>query len=207
VNKLLLVAAVLVSSGIACNLGSKSVEVESSPPEISEVVKSAPIEMSASLEVPKYTPFPSDTPLPTYTTGPTDTPLPSNTTAPTDTPIPSATLAPPTVASGPELEIVDIFFDGTKGTNEPDEYVQFRNISADQLDLAGYTLRDNADHIYTFPSFIMGAGQECRVYTNEIHQDWCALTYSRTSSAIWNNDGDCAYLRDPEGNPVAEKCY
>jgi hypothetical protein len=52
----------------------------------------------------------------------------------------------------------------------------------------------------------MQPGQVCRVYTNEFHPEWCGFNYGR-GSAIWNNSGDCAYLRDGQGNPIHEYCY
>jgi hypothetical protein len=57
------------------------------------------------------------------------------------------------------------------------------------------TLRDEANHIFTNPSYVMQPGQTCRVYTNEAHPEWCGLNYG-SGSAIWNNGGDCGYLKD-----------
>ena len=65
---------------------------------------------------------------------------------------------------------------------------------------------DEQDHLFTFPSQVMGPDQVCRVYTDEEHPEWCALSYGN-DWAIWNNGGDCAYLRDGTGTEVDVYCY
>ena len=49
-------------------------------------------------------------------------------------------------------------------------------------------------------------GQECRIYTNEFHPEWCGFSYG-SGSAIWNNTGDCANLRDGQGTQIDQYCY
>lgn len=103
------------------------------------------------------------------------------------------------------VQITAIFYDGA-GSSEPDEYVEFRNADSQAIQLNGWTLRDDAQHVYTFPSFVMQPGQVCRVYTNEVHPEWCGFSYG-SGSAIWNNTGDCAYLRNGEGMEIDSHCY
>jgi hypothetical protein len=85
--------------------------------------------------------------------------------------------------------------------------VEIRNEGSNPIQLAGWTLRDEAEHVFTFPSFEMLPGQVCRVYTNEDHPEWCGFNYRFTGSAIWNNGGDCGYLRDEETELVDQYCY
>lgn len=59
---------------------------------------------------------------------------------------------------------------------------------------------------YSFPAFTMQSGQVCRVYTNEVHPEWCGLNWGR-GSAVWNNAGDRASLLDPGGNVVSSVGY
>lgn len=101
--------------------------------------------------------------------------------------------------------IVYIFYDGT-GSREPDEYVVIRNDDTRSIQLAGWTLRDIANHVYTFPNFVIQPGQTCRVYTNEYHPEWCGFNYEN-GWAIWNNSGDCAYLRNSAGAEIDSYCY
>ena len=136
------------------------------------------------------------TPTPTPTT-----PSPQPTTI---TPVPSDTPVPPPATTG-NIQIINIFYDGA-GSLEPDEHVDIRNDDTTLIQLQSWTLRDSANHVYTFPSFIMQPGQECRVYTNENHPEWCGFNYGG-GSAIWNNGGDCAYLRNGGGTQVDEYCY
>jgi competence protein ComEC len=102
--------------------------------------------------------------------------------------------------------ITDLFYDGVKGRQEPDEYVEIRNDDDRAIQLSGWTLRDSQDHVFTFPDHVMEPDQVCRVYTNEVHPEWCGFSYG-SGSAIWNNSGDCAELRDGYGDTVDSYCY
>jgi phosphatidylserine/phosphatidylglycerophosphate/cardiolipin synthase-like enzyme len=151
--------------------------------------------------IPTPTPTPTATPTATPTSTPTDTPTPTNT--PTATPTATPTTHPPTTGN---VVITDIFYDGEKGRAEPDEYVEIRNDDTVTIDLRNWTLRDEANHVFTFPFHLMQPGQTCRIYTNEDHPEWCGFSYG-SGSAIWNNSGDCADLRDSTGRTVDTYCY
>ena len=92
------------------------------------------------------------------------------------------------------------------GQLEPDEYVEIESMDARRVNLSGWTLRDNANHIFFFPDYTMQPGEVCRVYTNEDHPEWCGFNY-HNASAIWNNTGDCALLRDGSGADADQYCY
>ncbi len=104
-----------------------------------------------------------------------------------------------------KVDITNVFYDGS-GSNEPDEFVEIQNSGSSSVGLQGWTLRDNSEHIFTFPFFSMQPGQICRVYTNQTNAATCGFSYN-SSSAIWNNSGDCAYLRDSAGTEVDRYCY
>lgn len=129
---------------------------------------------------------------------------PTATSTPTATPTPSPTPTQPPGTTG-DVKVIDIYYDGA-GSQEPDEYVAIRNDDAQSIQLQGWTLRDEAEHVFTFPAHVMAPGQICRVYTNENHPGWCGFSYG-SGSAIWNNGGDCAYLRDGQGTAVDLYCY
>ena len=103
------------------------------------------------------------------------------------------------------VSIVDIHYGGT-GNSEPDEYVEFQNVDDLPIQIEGWTLRDDDGHAGVFSRFVMPPGQVCRVYTDEYHPDWCGFTY-RSGSAIWNDEGDCAFLRNRLGTPIDTYCY
>ena len=134
---------------------------------------------------------------------PTSTPNPSVTPViPTSTPTPTT---PPTNNTG-NVDITNIFYDGVAGSNEPDEFVEIKNNDSHFIQLQNWTLRDAADHVFTFPAFVMTPGQICRVYTNENHPEWCGFNYG-SGTAIWNNSGDTATLRDSSNSLIDEYVY
>ncbi|GAB4579963.1 MAG: hypothetical protein Fur0022_27020 [Anaerolineales bacterium] len=110
----------------------------------------------------------------------------------------------PTLTS---IKITNVFFSGA-GLDEPDEYVEIQNMGTLSTQLQNWTLRDNTKdlHVFTFPSFLIEPGQTCRIYTNEAHPEFCGFNFGN-STAIWNNDGDCALLQDENGNMIDEFCY
>jgi hypothetical protein len=142
-------------------------------------------------------PTPTNTPL---TPTPTNTPL---TPTPTNTPIPTQTQGPPPTTGN--VVITTIFYDGT-GSTEPDEYVEIKNNDVFAIQLANWTLRDNQNHVFTFPSFVFQPSQVCRVYTNQDHPEWCGFNY-HSGTAIWNNTGDCGYLNDSAATLKSQYCY
>ena len=113
--------------------------------------------------------------------------------------------ATPTPVPSGNVVISSIFQDGS-GSAEPDEYVEIRNDDTRLIQLQNWTLRDDAGHVYTFPSFVIQPAQVCRVYTNQSHPEYCGFNYG-SGVAIWNNSGDCAYLRDSLSTPIDEQCY
>ncbi len=104
------------------------------------------------------------------------------------------------------VEIVTIFFNGS-GEKEPDEYVEIRSAALVPVQLEGWTLVDKAKHRFIFPEFLLQPGQVCRIYTDQVHPEWCGFSFAYNKTAIWNNGGDCATLADSQGAPVAEYCY
>jgi len=155
-----------------------------------------PIVMKEILITPTRTSTPTRTPTPTSTT--TIPPSPTNTATPTRT----STQQPPITGN---VVITTIFYDGS-GSTEPDEYVEIRNDDTFSIQLANWTLRDEASHIFTFPSFVIQPGQVCRVYTNQDHPEYCGFNY-HSGVAIWNNGGDCAYLHASSNTLIDQYCY
>jgi hypothetical protein len=142
---------------------------------------------------------PADTQVLPSTETPTTTPTPT----PTATLTPTATNIP--VRETGNVEIIEVFFDGS-GSQEPDEYVAILNVDNFSIQLQGWTLRDNAALVYTFPSFEIHPFQACRVYTNEDHPGWCGFSYD-SATPIWNDNGDTATLRDGNGTLIDRYTY
>ncbi len=116
---------------------------------------------------------------------------------PTDTPEPPE----------PDVQITFIFYDGLEPTYEGDEYAEITNVGVVDVDLASWRLNagDPGQDFY-FPSYVIGQGESCRVYTDEYHPESCGFNFER-GSAIWSNGGDCGYLYDDDGTLVSTYCY
>ena len=72
-------------------------------------------------------------------------------------------------ALGP-VQISDIFYDGTKGSHEPDEYVEIANVGAQPVNMDGWVLHDiYGDQKFTWHGYTLPAASKIRVYTNEVH--------------------------------------
>jgi hypothetical protein len=101
------------------------------------------------------------------------------------------------------VTIVEIFYDGV-GSGEGDEYVVIRNDDTTSIQLENWTLSDTANHVFTFPTYLMQSGEVCRIYTNETHPEWCGFNYMN-GTGIWNNGGDTATLQD-SNSTVIDSC-
>ena len=111
----------------------------------------------------------------------------------------------PEPANTGDVRIIKIFYDGA-GRSEPDEYVQIKNSDDKTIQLKDWTVRDLANQVFTFPSFLMEPGMVCQVYTNRWNASACNFNY-QSRQPIWNNTSDCAFLRDSSGAAVSTYCY
>jgi endonuclease YncB( thermonuclease family) len=125
--------------------------------------------------------------------------------APTPTSTRSIPTHTPTPARNGDVVIVKISYKGTFW-QEPEEYVEIRNDGSLPVQLQDWTLRDIKNHVFFFPNFILGPQQYCRIYTDLYLPEHCGFTYY-SHSPIWENDGDCAYLRDGDGILIDKFCY
>lgn len=90
-----------------------------------------------------------------------------------------------------------------------DEWVEIENAETSPITLTGFVLRDeSASHRFRFPQgFRLDGGDSVRVRTGCGKDDDVNLHWCRRGSAVWNNDGDTAYLLDPRGAIVARRTY
>ncbi len=90
--------------------------------------------------------------------------------------------------------------------NLADEWVEISNRGDEKVDMTGWNLSDDDRHNYTFPvDFILSPEESVKVHTfkgTNTHKD----LYMGRDASIWNNDGDCAILKDANGNLVDKKC-
>lgn len=117
----------------------------------------------------------------------------------------------PTGGSGSgALRIAGLVADapGNDHRNPNGEWVVVANDGAGVASLGGWVMRDRTTvHSYRFPDgFRLAAGASVRLHTGcgaatATRLYWC------NSGAIWNNDGDTAYLIDPTGTIVSTYHY
>jgi len=99
------------------------------------------------------------------------------------------------------VEIVYVHYDaeGNDNYNLNDEYVVIKNVGDVSVDLEGWTLKDEAEHTFVFPSVTLDSGETVTVYSGSGVNSNTEL-YWGSSRAIWNNNGDTAFLYDADGN-------
>lgn len=81
------------------------------------------------------------------------------------------------------------------------EYVRIKNYCPTTKSMSGWKLHDYGRiHTYTFASgFSLKAGVTVTVYTGRGTNSATRRYWGRTYGAVWNNDGDTAYLRNASG--------
>ena len=100
--------------------------------------------------------------------------------------------------------------EGNDCYNLNDEYVTFKNTCSQPIDMTGWTVKDEANHIYTFPDFNLAGSATVTLYTGAGIDTKAELYWNSSGlqcNAIWNNDGDTLYLRDISGNLVISYNY
>lgn len=186
----------------------------SSQPQLSSAVAAAPAASSAPPSTPTQnqtgTPTPTLAPVTTASAAPASaaptpsTPPPAR--APSPSPAPAQATSAPVV--GPQLVITRLNFDGAVPSTEADEFVEITNRGGSDQRMNGWRIVSvRGGQTYSFPAgATIGAGQTCRVYTNQVHPEWCGLNWGR-GSAMWNNTGDRANLVAPDGTIVSTVGY
>lgn len=98
---------------------------------------------------------------------------------------------------------------GDDAQNLNGEWLDLRNDGTDELDLAGWTVRDgSATKRYVFPEgTLLAAGATLRLLSGCGEDDRTVRHWCHEGSAIWNNDGDIAMLLDPQDRIVATHRY
>lgn len=109
------------------------------------------------------------------------------------------------------LNIVALEYDapGDDSQNLNEEWIVIRNDGVSLVDLTGWGIKDeSAGNRYRFPdTFTLAPGESVTVRSgcgDDFGTDlfWCSV-----GAAIWNNDGDTAFLLDPNGSTHATRSY
>ena len=113
----------------------------------------------------------------------------------------SVVAASPGYAATPAVQITRVYYnspgtDNRSNTSLNAEYVILKNTRTTAINLRGWTLRDKANHVYTFASFSLGAKKTVVVHTGR-GTNTAAHRYWGQGNYVWNNTGDTAYVRTP----------
>lgn len=86
------------------------------------------------------------------------------------------------------------------------EYVRVTNKSNQRLNLEKWTLRDAANHVFTFPKHSFGPGGTVYIHTGKGTNGKqpngtpdSARLYQQRGAYVWNNDKDTATLKSASG--------
>jgi micrococcal nuclease len=107
------------------------------------------------------------------------------------------------------LKIVQIQADapGNDSENPNGEWIEIANQGLAPVQMQGFTLKDEANHIYTFGDFTVAPGAAFRLYSGQGENNSNALYWGLVNESIWNNNGDAAYLRDAQGALIDSFAY
>ncbi|MGM0592524.1 MAG: lamin tail domain-containing protein [Halobacteriota archaeon] len=107
------------------------------------------------------------------------------------------------------IEITEIHADaaGDDRENLNDEYVTIANTGDGRVDLAGWTVRDEAGKTYEFPDgVVLGPGESVTLRTGD-GTDGGGDVYWDAESPVWNNDGDTVTVVATDGDIVTTEAY
>jgi hypothetical protein len=111
--------------------------------------------------------------------------------------------------AGLSIHVVEYDAPGDDSRNLNQEWVEIRNDGAGPVDLTDWDIKDeSAGNRYRFPAGFTLAPDETVTVRSGCGVDsgtelfWCSV-----GAAIWNNDGDTAFLTDPHGNIHAVESY
>jgi len=107
-----------------------------------------------------------------------------------------------------KLKIININYDaeGNDNENPNGEWVEIKNVEILPVNMKDFILKDKANHMFTFPEFILNSEEIVRVYSGCGENSSYSL-YWCSSGAIWNNDTDTAFLYDSNGNLIDTYTY
>jgi Lamin Tail Domain len=123
-----------------------------------------------------------------------------------------ATLLSLAPAAAGAIKISRIYFDSPgndTGSNSSlnAEWITLKNTGNSSKSLGNWRVSDRSGHVYRFASgFRLGGGATVKLHTgngsNSAHH-----RYWRMNQYVWNNDGDRARLRRPDGTTVDRCSY
>jgi micrococcal nuclease len=107
------------------------------------------------------------------------------------------------------LKIVHIEADapGDDRANPNGEWIEIANQGQQPVAMQGYTLKDEANHIYTFGNFTLQPETSVNLYSGQGQDTATELYWGLVDESVWNNGSDAAFLRDAQGSLVDTFAY
>jgi micrococcal nuclease len=96
---------------------------------------------------------------------------------------------------------------GNDNENPNGEWIEITNQGREPVQMANYTLKDEANHIYTFGTFAVAPGVTFRLFSGQGQDSPTELYWGLNGESIWNNGADAAFLRDSDGNLIDTYAY
>jgi hypothetical protein len=93
------------------------------------------------------------------------------------------------------------------GFGDPEEFVAIANGGPDDVDLAGWTVRNLAQDVYEFGPFVLRAGRMVRVWTGQRPENEENLSWRRPDPVWSSRGGGTAILADASGRDVSHLDY
>ncbi|WP_433292934.1 lamin tail domain-containing protein [Actinoplanes sp. CA-030573] len=109
-------------------------------------------------------------------------------------------------AATPPLTFTRVYYN-SPGTDDRSnaslnaEYFKLTNNTSAAIQLAGWTVRDKANHVYTFKSTALAAKASVYVHTGK-GSDTATNKHWGSGNYIWNNDGDTATLKNTKATTI-----
>jgi hypothetical protein len=104
-----------------------------------------------------------------------------------------------------DVRVTHIQYD-PPGDDVQGEFVAITNAARTAIDITNWTLCDEVGHLFEFPEFILQPQAHVRIWTKAGASTATDLYWGR-NQAVWDNAGDCAYLRDSAGALIATYRY
>ena len=112
-------------------------------------------------------------------------------------------------AAVPSVQIIRVQYDSPGTDNRSNtslngEYILLTNTTRAVINLTGWTVRDNASHVYRFGAYSLGAGRRVMLHTGRgtNGKPDSQHVYWQSGAYIWNNDRDTAAVRNTAGRTV-----
>ena len=92
------------------------------------------------------------------------------------------------------------------GYDLPEEHVEITSFEDTDINMKNWLIQDAVGHTYRFPEYILKPGETVYIWTGDGVNEDKNLYWGRRSP-VWNNTGDTATLRNPDGVEIHKYEY